>query len=487
MVVALSRFKVANGLEADVARAFRERPRAVEQTPGFLWLEVFVDGRDGSIFYLVTRWTDLESFETWHGSPAHRESHGLIPKGLKLDPAWTEVLHLLRLDGTTAPPLTEALIDSALLAGSYVAASEDVHAFALTPGGIIRACNAAAAGIDRDAPLEGRALTEYMPQADAQRLRELLARPHRTQQAVRLNFAGPRTPAFTLECWLDVHADGAVLLGHPPARRDQQLQDELMAINQELAVLSRQRSREVRDERSGREVAERLNRERNAFLMVIAHELRQPISASLAALSVLRRMATDPALERPRSVLERQMLQMTRLVDDLADTARVASGAVELRNQDIDLVQQLRQLATSWEETAKGQGKSFHSELAAQPVFVRGDLDRLQQVFSNLVSNALKYTPEGRQVSVTLRIAGAFAEIAVADEGEGIPADRLPHIFELFQRATTTGSGLGVGLAVVHALVKAHGGTIEAASPGIGRGATFTVRLPLDVSAYGKQ
>ena len=72
MVVALSRFKVANGLEADVARAFRERPRAVEHTPGFLWLEVFVDGRDASIFYLVTRWTDIESFETWHGSAAHR-------------------------------------------------------------------------------------------------------------------------------------------------------------------------------------------------------------------------------------------------------------------------------------------------------------------------------------------------------------------------------------------------------------------------------
>ena len=480
MVVALSRFKVANGLEVDVARAFRERPRAVEQAPGFLWLEVFVDGRDASIFYLVTRWTDIESFETWHGSPAHRESHAFIPKGLKLDPQWTEVLHLVRLDGTTAPPLTEALIDSALLAGSYMAASEEVHAFALTPTGVVRACNAAAAVIDPDTGLEGRSLTEFMPQADAKRLRDLLARPHRTQQAVRLNFASPRTPAFTLECWLDVHADGAILLGHAPARRDQQLQDELMAINQELAVLSRERSREVRDERSGREVAERLNRERNAFLMVIAHELRQPISASLAALSVLRRMTTDPALERPRAVLERQMLQMTRLVDDLADTARIASGAVELRNQDVDLGQQLRQLTTSWQETADAQGKTFRSEIAAQPVWVRGDLDRLQQIFSNLVSNALKYTAEGRQVSVTLRVDGSFAEIAVADQGEGIPADRLPHIFELFQRATTTGTGLGVGLAVVHALVKAHGGSIEAASPGVGLGATFTVRLPLD-------
>jgi signal transduction histidine kinase len=439
---------------------------------------VFVDHGDPSIFYLVTRWTDLASFETWHGSAAHRESHALIPKGLKLDPAWTQVLHLLRLEGTTAPALTEALIDSALLTGSYVAASEGVHAFALTAHGTIRACNAAAASIDRDTALEGRSLTEYMPHADAERLRQLLARPHRTQQPVRLNFAGPRTPAFTLDCWLDVHSDGAVLLGHAPARRDQQLQDELMAINQELAVLSRVRSRAVREERVGREEAEQLNRERNAFLTVIAHELRQPISASLAALSVMRRLVTDAKLERPRAVIERQMLQLTRLVDDLADTARVASGAIELRNQEVDLVQQLRQLSTSWEESAKDQDKSFRSDLPPTPVLVRGDLDRLQQIFSNLVSNALKYTPTGKQVVLTLRTDGEFAETSVADEGEGIPADRLPRIFELFQRATTTGTGLGVGLSVVHALVTAHGGTIEAASPGVGLGATFTVRLP---------
>ena len=145
MIVALSRFKVANGLEADVARAFRERPRAVESAPGFLWLEVFVDRTDPSIFYLVTRWTDFESFETWHGSPAHRESHALIPKGLKLDPTWTQVLHLVRLDGTMGSPLTEALADEALLLGSYAAMSEQVHVFSIGTDATIRTYNAAAA------------------------------------------------------------------------------------------------------------------------------------------------------------------------------------------------------------------------------------------------------------------------------------------------------------------------------------------------------
>lgn len=478
MVLVVSRFKVANAMEADVARAFRERPRAVEHVPGFLWLEVFIDRADASIFYLVTRWTDAESFETWHGSAAHRESHALIPKGLKLDPAWTQVLQLVRLEETMGPPLTETLTDAALLVGSYIAASDTTSVFALTRDGVIRACNGAGCRLDPREPLAGRALTDFMPHPDALRLRDLLATPGRTTQPVRFNFAGPRTPVFTLDCWVDVQPDGAVLLGHPPARRDQQLQDELMAINQELAVLSRERSREVRDARSGRELAEKLNRERNAFLMVIAHELRQPISASLAALSVLRRIASDAALERPRGVIERQMLQMTRLVEDLADTARVASGSVELRVENVDLAQLLRQLATSWEETALAQEKTFSSEIPTQPVIVRGDLDRLQQIFSNLISNACKYTPEGGRVFLRMTAVDRVAEISIRDEGEGIPAHRLPHIFELFQRATTTGSGLGVGLAVVHALVKAHGGTIEAKSEGMGRGATFTVQLP---------
>jgi signal transduction histidine kinase len=100
-------------------------------------------------------------------------------------------------------------------------------------------------------------------------------------------------------------------------------------------------------------------------------------------------------------------------------------------------------------------------------------------VFSNLVSNAFKYTPPGGTVTVSVQAEDAWAVVSVDDEGEGIPHERLPRIFELFQRATTTGSGLGVGLAVVKALVTAHGGTVTAVSDGLGHGATFTVRLPL--------
>ena len=171
------------------------------------------------------------------------------------------------------------------------------------------------------------------------------------------------------------------------------------------------------------------------------------------------------------------MLQMTRLVDDLADTARVASGEVELRKKEVDL-SSAPSTSTSLGGIRQGprQDPSHPAPPPSDPR--RGDVDRLQQIFSNLVGNALKYTPEGGSILVSLEREGAWAIVSVRDEGEGIPADRLPHIFELFQRATTTGTGLGVGLAVVHALVRRTGGSIEAASPGVGQGATFTVRLP---------
>jgi signal transduction histidine kinase len=121
----------------------------------------------------------------------------------------------------------------------------------------------------------------------------------------------------------------------------------------------------------------------------------------------------------------------------------------------------------------------FVASLPDAPVVVSGDVDRLQQVFTNLVGNAFKYTPTGGAATLALRAEDGMAVIGVSDEGEGIAPDRLPHVFELFRRATTTGSGLGVGLAVVRALVEAHGGDVTAASGGVGQGATFTVQLPL--------
>jgi signal transduction histidine kinase/heme-degrading monooxygenase HmoA len=479
MVVVLSRFRVSNGMADEVAQAFRERPRAVEQAPGFLWLEVFVDSSDPALFYLLTRWTDLRSFEAWHHSPAHRDSHAFIPKGLKLDATWTHVYTLERVDGVSGASLTDAVADAMLLFSACAAESPSVHFLVMSRDGVIRASSPAVRRqLEPEGMLDGKSIFDYMPEADAARLAALLKQPRPHESPLKLNFAPASRVPVTVDSWVAVHGDTATLLGHPAARHDQQLQDELMAINQELAVLSRERSREVRDERHGREAAEKLNRERNTFLTVLAHELRQPIGSALAAVGVMRKLNPDPVLERPRALLERQLKQITRLVEDLSDTARIAGGDVQLRRDRIDLARQLRELSTAWEAIAHDQHKSFSCRLPESPLPVLGDVDRLQQIFSNLVGNAFKYTPPSGGVALAAGIEDGWAVVTVQDEGEGIPPDRLSRIFELFQRATSTGSGLGVGLAVVHALVAAHGGTVTAASEGLGRGSTFTVRLP---------
>jgi signal transduction histidine kinase/heme-degrading monooxygenase HmoA len=481
MVAVISRFRVANGKERDVARAFQERPRAVEDASGFLWLEVFVDRADPAVFYLVTRWTDLDSYERWHASPAHRDAHAFIPKGLKLAAEWTRVLTLTRVDGATGSPLVEAVADAALFLAEVAVQSAELYLIVLDRQATIRACNPAAGRLlEPDGSPEGRSLIDYLPEPDAERLRGLLSRPGRAASPFRLNI-GPtnRVPA-TLECWVDVHPETATLVAQPLLRTNQRLQDELMAINQELAVLSRNRSRELRDERHGREAAEKLNRERNAFLRVLSHELRQPIGSALAAIGVLRKLNPDPTLERPRALLERQLHQITRLVEDLADTARVAAGDIELRLEPVDLATQLEEMAQAWDAQAHEQHKTFSCRLPDHPLPMRGDVHRLQQVFSNLIGNAFKYTPPAGAVTLTAAVEpDRTVVVSIQDEGEGIAADQLPRIFDLFQRATTTGSGLGVGLAVVRALVVAHGGSVAAASDGLGRGAVFTVKLPL--------
>ncbi|HEU4694560.1 MAG TPA: HAMP domain-containing sensor histidine kinase, partial [Vicinamibacterales bacterium] len=292
--------------------------------------------------------------------------------------------------------------------------------------------------------LDGKSLTDYMPAADATRLRTRLASQHLRlrESSVQLNFAARNRVPFTLECWIAVHPDHATLLGQPTFKRDEQMQNELMAINQELAVLSRERSRELRDERYGREASEKLNRERNAFLRVLAHELRQPIGSALAGMAVLRKRNPDPALERPRALVERQLQQITRLVGDLADTARVAAGDVELRREPVALTRQFQDLVPAWEAIAQEQHKRFIHHLPGREMTILGDPDRLNQVFSNVLGNAFKYTPPGGTVTLAVGIEHDSAVIAVVDEGEGILPEQLPRIFNLFQRGTETGSGL---------------------------------------------
>jgi signal transduction histidine kinase len=182
-------------------------------------------------------------------------------------------------------------------------------------------------------------------------------------------------------------------------------------------------------------------------------------------------------------MMERQLTHMVRLVDDLLDVSRVSRGKLELRPEPLALDQVLADALETCQPAVAAAGHSLTVSMPQQPVQVRGDLTRLAQVFSNLVNNATKYTPAGGRIEVRTRVEGREAVVEVQDNGSGIAPELLPQVFEMFaqgQGANGTGvGGLGIGLWLVRKLVELHHGSIEANSAGVGRGSTFTVRLPL--------
>ncbi|HLZ47168.1 MAG TPA: ATP-binding protein, partial [Candidatus Limnocylindria bacterium] len=221
-----------------------------------------------------------------------------------------------------------------------------------------------------------------------------------------------------------------------------------------------------------------------AFLAMLGHELRNPLGAIGNAVTLVSRSAHgDEALDRQLRLIERQVRVLTRLVNDLLDVSRVTSGKVSLQRETVDLVALVDRLVTQLQSTARDQ--QLHLSLSAEPgpLLVVGDPVRLEQVFTNLLGNALKYTPARGRIEVAIRRDGSRAVIEVADSGVGIPPDALPHIFELFAQADTSidraQGGMGIGLTLVQSLVHLHGGSVAAASDGPGTGSRFTVTLPL--------
>jgi CheY-like chemotaxis protein len=223
------------------------------------------------------------------------------------------------------------------------------------------------------------------------------------------------------------------------------------------------------------------DRAKDEFLAMLSHELRNPLAALTAAAHVLK--LSDPGRDsaiKARAVVERQTKHMARLVGDLLDISRVAMGKVALERERVNLAEVVSRVTSTWR--ASGRLERHRVSLDAAPVWVDADRARLEQIFSNLLDNSLKFTPAGRRVSISVRQEGESAVLRVADEGEGVAAEATERIFELFvqgERGLDRGAGgLGVGLALVKRLTEMHGGTVTAASPGAGQGATFTVTLP---------
>ena len=225
------------------------------------------------------------------------------------------------------------------------------------------------------------------------------------------------------------------------------------------------------------------DRRKDEFLATLAHELRNPLAPVRTGLEVLKLAPPGPVADAARAMMERQLGHMVRLVDDLLDVSRVSRGKLELKKTRITL-QVVLDAALETSRPALEAGRhTLRVSIPGEPVWLDADLTRLAQVVGNLLANAAKYTPDGGHVILDARREGNEALVSVSDDGLGIPPEMLDRVFEMFAQVNRTldraQGGLGIGLALVRRLVDMHGGTVTAASPGPGRGSTFTLRLPV--------
>jgi len=229
-------------------------------------------------------------------------------------------------------------------------------------------------------------------------------------------------------------------------------------------------------------------RRKDEFLATLAHELRNPLAPLRNGLQLMKRQGHDqPAFQHTVAMMDRQLTHLVRLVDDLLDVGRISSGKIELRREPLSLA---KVLAGSIEATRTGFEQrhiEFSLEGDATHYAVLGDLHRLTQVFTNLLTNACKYTQPGGRVRVSVMRQGGEIVVRVIDNGIGIPPQHTAHVFDLFSQVRAHqplhAGGLGIGLSLVRSLVMLHGGSVEASSAGAGHGSTFTVRLPMRENA----
>jgi two-component system CheB/CheR fusion protein len=236
--------------------------------------------------------------------------------------------------------------------------------------------------------------------------------------------------------------------------------------------------------REAKRAAEASNEEKDQFLATVSHELRTPLSAILLWSKLLQQARIAPAqMSEGLDAIDRGAEAQKQLIDDLLDSTRIAAGKLRLNLRDIQLAQVINAALDAIRPTAQTKEIVIEAKIAKDVGRVRVDPDRLQQILWNLLTNAVKFTPRGGRAQVRARRAGDEIRIEVADNGQGISPEFLPHLFERFRQAdagaTRAQGGLGLGLTITRQLVELHGGTITAASPGLGKGATFTISIPL--------
>ncbi|NOT64088.1 MAG: PAS domain S-box protein, partial [Acidobacteria bacterium] len=260
---------------------------------------------------------------------------------------------------------------------------------------------------------------------------------------------------------------------------------------------------DVTEQRAAEEALREADRRKDEFLAVVSHELRSPLNAILGWARMLHaQRRDDPEITRITEIIQRNGRTQIQLIEDLLDTARIISGKLRLETRPVALIEIIAAALDTVRPAAESKhialetvyemsSPESHSQAGGQSIGqITGDADRLQQVVWNLLANAVKFTPEGGRVSLTLRQPAEGAQIVVSDTGQGIPPELLPYVFDRFRQGDSSSSrrfgGLGLGLALVKHLVELHGGHVQVTSAGSGQGSTFTVTLPVGKPARGK-
>ena len=246
-----------------------------------------------------------------------------------------------------------------------------------------------------------------------------------------------------------------------------------------------ERTRLLTLEQSARQAAETASRTKDDFLSNLSHELRNPLTAIIGWAQPIQSDKLDPAtIKRGLATIYRSAKAQSQLIEDMLDLSRIATGKLQLNLASLDLVAVVNAAIESVELTATAKSIQVSSSLT--PVTISGDSDRLGQVMWNLLTNAIKFTPTGGRIEIALTIVQTYAQISVSDNGEGMRAELLLHVFDRFHQGDSSSSksihGLGLGLSIVRHIVELHGGTVRAESAGEGQGSTFTIQLPLDLT-----
>ncbi|WP_312514214.1 response regulator [Massilia sp.] len=265
------------------------------------------------------------------------------------------------------------------------------------------------------------------------------------------------------------------------AMKNEELKRQAEALSQHALELTATNRRLVR-EMEERQAAERKSHAKDEFLAMLGHELRNPLSAISSASSLIGLPgANQESVARARTIIQRQSQHLSRIVDDLLDLSRAMSGKILLARQPLDLSNLVSSCLETFRATGRAAGYGISVDL--QPGWVDGDPTRLEQIVSNLLDNALKYTPSGGEIGISLARVDGDVVFTVRDTGVGIPAELLPHVFDVFVQGAISidrsQGGLGIGLSLVRRLVELHGGSVACTSAGAGLGSCFEIRLPL--------